>query len=176
MGDVAVGYKHVLWDSRASGTLLSGAAEMTFPTGTENEGLGRSLTVFEGFGVVSQRLPHGGFLHSQAGFEVPLNVQTPTNAIYWRTVVGKTFTEARWGRAWSPMVEVLAEREIEFREPATWYAMPETQVTLSRRQHVAINGGARIGLKGPSHFARAVMMSIRWDWSEGGLLSGWTGQ
>jgi hypothetical protein len=118
IGDVAVGFKHVLWHSHSSGSLVSGGAELTFPTGNEQLGLGNRLKVFEAFGVISQSLPKDLFVHGQVGFESPLELVV-NDELYWRGAVGRTFIAGRWGRAWSPMVEVLGRREFEFRA-RTW--------------------------------------------------------
>ena len=73
------------------------------------------------------------------------------------------------------MLEVLSSRDFEFGEGASVALLPQMHVTLSRRQHVMVDGGLRVPLnkRGPN---AAVMVSLRWDWSEGGLFSGWTGR
>lgn len=173
LGDIALGFKHVVFDSLGRGAILSAGSEVTFPTGKEAEGLGRRLTVFEPFGTFGQILSHDAFLHLQAGFEFPLNVDTADNEFYWRAAVGKTFTRGRWGRTWSPMVEVLGARELASDEPAQWALLPEIQVTLSRRQHVMVNGGVRFPLNAPAGRSPTVIMYLLWDWFDGGLFSGW---
>jgi mono/diheme cytochrome c family protein len=172
LGDVSLAFKHVVLDSLDHGSIVSAGGEMTFPTGNEREFLGNRLTIFEPFGTFSQILPRGGFLHGQAGFEIPLNIPTASNAVYWRAAVGKTLTQGRWGRAWSPMVEVLGIRELAFDEPAVWDLLPEMQVTLSRRQHIMVSGGVRFPLNQRSR-SPTVIMSLLWDWYHGGLFSGW---
>ena len=49
----------------------------------------------------------------------------------------------RWGRAWSPMVEILGARELEDGSEAEWDVLPQVQVSLSTRQHVLLNIGVR---------------------------------
>lgn len=171
IGDIALAFKRVVFDSPSRGSILSAGSEMIFPTGKETEFLGNRLTIFEPFGTFSQTLPHQAFLHLHAGFELPLNVQT-ANEFFWRAAVGKTFTQGRWGRAWSPIVEVLGVRELAFDEPAFWDLLPELQVTLSRRQHIMVNGGVRIPLNLRSRSSTAIV-SVLWDWYHGGLFSGW---
>lgn len=173
LGDIAVGFKHVVFDSLDHGTIVSAGSELTFPTGKEGEFLGGRLTIFDPFGTVSQRLPHGGFLHVNVGFELPLNIQAAANEFYWRAALGKTFTQGRWGRAWSPIVEVLGVRELVSGEPAVWDLLPEMQVTLSRRQHIKVSGGVRVPLNARFARSNAVTMYVLWDWFEGGLFSGW---
>jgi mono/diheme cytochrome c family protein len=172
LGDIAVALKRVVFDSPGHGLIFSAGSQVTFPTGKEAEGLGRRLTIFEPFGTFSQMLPHQSFLHLHAGMEFPLNIRTANDDVYWRAAVGKTFTQARWGRAWSPMVEVLGFRELESGEPARWDLLPEMQVTLSRRQHIMVNGGVRVPLNLWSR-TPTVILSFLWDWSHGDLFSGW---
>jgi len=173
LGDVAVAFKHVVFDSNTSGSIVSGGSEMTFPTGKEADGLGRRLTVLEPFVMFSQRLPHGAFLHRHAGMEFPLNIPGVKNEVYWRAAGGKSFVEGRWGRTWTPMVELLGVRELDFGERAWWEVLPEMMVSLSRRQHVLVNVGVRTPLNMRFAHSSTMTMSLRWDWSQGGLFSGW---
>jgi mono/diheme cytochrome c family protein len=174
LGDVAVAVKHVVFASASRGSMVSASGEMTFPTGKEIEGLGNRLTVFEPRGTFSQVLPHDTFVHGQVGFEFPLNLKGTNNAVYWRAAMGKTLILGRWGRAWSPMVELLGNRELtpDPDEVAFWDLLPELQVTLSRRQHISVSGGMRIPLNYRTRTS-TVIVSFLWDWYQGGLFSGW---
>jgi mono/diheme cytochrome c family protein len=172
LGDIGVGFKHVVFHDAGRGSILSGSVEMTFPTGKETEGLGNRLLVFEPFASFSQSLPYDGFLHAQAGMEFPLNLGAALNEAFWRVAVGKTFTEPRWGRAWSPMVEVLGARDLEFGEPAKWDLVPQLLVTLSRRQHVMASAGVRVPLNIRTR-SPAVLGAVLWEWTQGSVFSGW---
>jgi hypothetical protein len=46
-GDVAVGYKHKVFDNLKHGVILSGGAEIILPTGSVSDGTGGETTVFE---------------------------------------------------------------------------------------------------------------------------------
>jgi hypothetical protein len=173
LGDITVGFKQVLVQRPARGSIFSAGTAMTFPTGKEVEGLGQRLTVFEPFGAFSQMLPSAAFVHVQLGFEVPLNIATANNEFYWRAAVGKTLVEDQWGRAWSPMVEVLVARELEFGALGRWDVLPQVQVTLSRRQHIAASGGVRVPLNLRISRRPTVMFQVLWDWVNGGISSGW---
>lgn len=173
LGDIGVGYKHVLFDSLARGAIVSAGSELTFPTGKELEGLGSRLTIFEPFAAFSQMLPRDGFLHVHAGMEMPINVGTASNEVFWRAAAGKTFSQARWGRAWSPMVELLGTRELADGERNQWDVVPEMQVTLSTRQHIMLNVGVRVPLTDRVVRRHSVMVYFLWDWFDGGLFAGW---
>jgi UvrC Ribonuclease H-like domain len=82
---------------------------------------GAGLTVFEPFLAFGQILPAEGFLHAQGSLELSSEGDTE---VFWRAALGRTFAEGRFGRAWSPMVEVLADRDIGI-DPAThWDVLP----------------------------------------------------
>jgi mono/diheme cytochrome c family protein len=172
LGDIDLGFKHVIFHDATRGSIASGGVDMTFPTGKETDGLGNRLLTLEPFGTLSQALPFNAFFHAQVGIDLPLNNQAALNEVFWRAAVGKTFTEARWGRAWSPIVEVLGSRDLEFGERVRWDLVPELLVTLSRRQHIMASGGVRLPLSIRTR-SPAVMASLLWEWSQGSVFSGW---
>ncbi|HTG90191.1 MAG TPA: cytochrome c [Vicinamibacterales bacterium] len=165
LDEVGGAYKHVLFDSYRRGSILAGGGEIRF-----NE----SGAVFEAFGAFSQALPlvTDGFLHAHAGIEVPTAKDEP-NEVFWRTAVGKSFMLRRWSRAWTPIVELLAAREIQTGAEYEWDALPQLQISLSTRQHVLVNVGARVPLTQRAERRTSVMAYLLWDWFDGGFLSGW---
>lgn len=173
LGDVALAYKHVVFDSLERGSILSAGSELIFPTGKENEGLGRGVTVLEPFGTFSQMLPAEGFVHLHGGVELPIATDRIAKEAFWRAAIGKTFTQHRWGRAWSPMLEVLGAREIEDGAPVQWDLLPQIQVSLSTRQHVLFNAGVRVPINRRQGRGSTLMVYLLWDWFDGGLFSGW---
>lgn len=172
LGDVAFALKHVLFDSLSKGTIVSAGGEMLFPTGKTETGIGGGKTVGETFAIVSQMLPRDGFLHLHGGLEFPLKNDDPNEA-YWRAALGKTFSQNRWGRAWSPMVEVLGVKELGVGEDPQWDIVPQMQVSLSRRQHILIDAGVRMPVNERSSRKPTFLMYVLWDWFDGGLLEGW---
>jgi Cytochrome c len=174
LGDVAVAYKHAVFDSAARGSIVSAGAEIVFPTGKEAEGLGDGETIFEPFGTFSQVMPRGMFLHVHAGLERPLGVDAAHTEWFWRATVGKSLFEGRWNRAWSPMFELLGAREHAPGEPTLWDLVPQVQVSLSRRQHVLVNAGVRVPANERSGTrGNTLMVYLLWDWFDGGLFTGW---
>jgi hypothetical protein len=172
LGDVALALKHAFHHSLQRGRIFSAAAEVIFPTGKEHEGLGKGVTVFEPFATFGQMLPADTFIQAQAGFEIPL-ARARTNEFFWRGVLGKSFVEGRFGRTWSPMMEVLGAKELADDEPVLWDVVPQVQVTLSRRQHIMFNVGVRIPANHRDSRRTQVLTYFLWDWFDGGLFDGW---
>ena len=172
LGDIAAAVKHVLVHSRNRGSIVSAAAEIVLPTGKETEGLGSGVTVFEPFVTVGQILPSDGFLQGQAGFEIVAR-QDASHEVFWRGAFGKSFVQGEFGRAWSPMVELLGAKELQGGQPVLWDVVPQMQVTLSKRQHIMINAGVRLPINERSGRGTQVLTYFLWDWFDGGLFDGW---
>ena len=174
LGDVAIGAKRAFLHSLKSGSILSGAAEIILPTGDRAEGLGKDTFVFEPFVSYGQILPADFFLHSQLGFEVPFQSSKAENEAFFRMALGRTFTTGGWwGRAWSPMVEVLASRELVSGEEIMWDILPQFQVTLNTRQHIMLNIGVRIPVTDAGGRDYQIMAYLLWDWFDGVFFEGW---
>ena len=114
------------------------------PTGKETQGLGSGVTIVEPFVVVRPDAPGDGFVQVQAGVELSLR-EPPARGVLARGV-RKTFEQDRFGRAWSPMVEVAWRPRTRSGRGAHWDLVPQVQVSLSRRQHILVSGGVRIPL------------------------------
>jgi hypothetical protein len=173
LGDVAVAVKHTLFHSLDRGNIFSVAGEVVLPTGNETAGLGGGLTMFEPFVAFGQILPSDGFLQLQAGLQLPAGGARAGRETFWRAAIGKTFAEGRFGRTWSPIVEMLGARGWHVDAAAHWDLVPQMQVTLSRRQHITINAGLRFPLNARVGRSTQVITYLLWDWFDGGLLDGW---
>jgi mono/diheme cytochrome c family protein len=174
IGDIAVATKRALFHSMDHGSIVSGGAEVTFPTGKEDLGLGGGVTILESFVAYSQILPRDGFLHVHAGLEFPTNRDRASNEGYLRTAAGWTFTQnGGTGRAWSPMMELLAARPFEARAKTGWDIVPQMQVTLSKRGHIMASGGLQIPVNEREGRGKKLLVYLLWDWFDGGLFSGW---
>jgi mono/diheme cytochrome c family protein len=173
LGDVAVALKRVLFHSLERGAILSGAAEVIFPTGKEDAGLGAGATIVEPFVAYGQILPRDSFLQVQSGLELSTNTSRAGHEAFWRAALGRTFVEDAFGRAWSPMIEVLGAVELDSDEPVHWDLVPQLQVSLSKRQHVLLNAGVRLPLNDRDGRSTTVITYLLWDWFDGGFLSGW---
>jgi len=173
VGDIAVGVKHVVWHSKDRGGIFSVAGEIITPTGDEDEGFGKDTFIFEPFLAYGQILPADFFLHAQAGTELPLDTDKAENEGFLRLALGRTFTVGRWGRAWTPMVEVLGGREFVSGADTDWDIAPQFQVTLNTRQHIMLNIGVRTPLNNSEGRSTQVGVYLLWDWFDGGFFEGW---
>jgi hypothetical protein len=174
IGDVGLGLKRELFSSLRKGSILSVQGEVIVPTGNRTHGLGGGVTTFETFAAYGQLLPWKSFVQVQGGAELPARTETAPQVVFFRTALGKSFNQNRGlGRLWSPMVEFLADRDLETGARTNWDIMPEMQVTLSRRQHVRANLGLRIPATNTASRPVQLMFYLLWDWQDGKLLEGW---
>jgi mono/diheme cytochrome c family protein len=173
LGDMAVSFKHAFHHNLRRGSIFSVNAELILPTGDEETGFGKGTTIFEPFVSYGQILPAEFFLHGQAGFELPFDRDKSENEAFLRGVIGRTFTQGEFGRAWSPMIEALAAKELVSGEETNWDLVPQFQVTLNTRQHIMLNAGVRTPLNNREGRHTQVMVYLLWDWYDGGFLAGW---
>jgi hypothetical protein len=172
LGDVEVGVKRALYHDGDGGRIVSLAAAVSLPTGNESLGNGTGPVVVEPMVLAGMTLPVNGFLQVQAGLELPASRRRADREVFWRATLGSQLG-APQGRAWSPMVEVLWGRPLGRGSTAEWDIIPQVQVTLSRRQHLALNAGWRLPLTERESRGRELVAYLLWDWFDGRLLDGW---
>lgn len=172
VGDITVAFKHVVFDKLNAGTIVSAGGELGLPTGKESSGLGSGHTTAEAFGMISQVLPRDGFLHMHTGVEFPIKSDA-ANEAFWRAALGKTFSGHRWGRSWSPILELVTAKELAAGSHAEADLIPQMQVSLSTRQHILVSAGVRVPVNERDERHPAFLTYFLWDWFDGGLFSGW---
>ncbi|MGE3277727.1 MAG: cytochrome c [Vicinamibacterales bacterium] len=171
-GDLTLGVKHALYHSLDRGNIFALGGEVRLPTGDAADGAGAGVGAVEGYASFGQIIGGDNFVQAQAGIEVPWDEAKGEREGFWRLAAGRTFSQHRYMRAWTPMIELLAARELEGGAPTEWDALPQLQISLSRRQHVMVSVGYRVPLserERPKQF----MVYLLWDWFDGGLLEGW---
>lgn len=171
IGDLAFAVKRVLAHGLGTGSVVSAAIEGILPTGDPDVGLGGGTGVIEPFLTWGQFLPAEAFLHAQAGAEIPVDFHE--QELFVRGALGRTFTQGRWGRAWTPMAEILASRSLESDAAVHLDVVPQVQVSLNTRQHILLNVGARLPLDDSDTRSPQVVAYLLWDWFDGGFLEGW---
>ena len=174
LGDAVLGYKRVLVANNHTGSILSAQGEVTMPTGNRLRDLGAGVTVFETFAAFGQTLPGMAFLQMQSGAELPVDTSKSPRVAYLKMNFGKTLAQSHgFGRAWTPMADVVADREFATGERTNWDIVPQFQVTLNRRQHIRANAGLRMPLNNSGERSKQLMFYLLWDWFDGGLREGW---
>jgi hypothetical protein len=173
-GDLTLGWKRAFAHSLDRGMIAALAGEIILPTGDVADGLSKDTPVFESFFSFGKILPSDAFFQFQGGIELPFDTDKAGREMFWRGALGRTWTQnGPFGRAWSPMVEVLAARELESGAAIEWDLVPQVQITLNTRQHVRFNVGWRTPLTDRSHRSSRLMFYFLWDWFDGGLRDGW---
>ena len=173
-GDVALAVKRELFSSLRTGSILSVQGEAILPTGNRAHALGSGTTTFETFAAYGQLLPWKSFVQVQGGADLPVDTGQSPQSLFFRTALGKSFNQhSGLGRMWSPMVEFLADRNLQTGARTNWDVMPEFQVTLSKRQHVRFDVGLRLPATNTSGRQTQVVFYLLWDWLDGKLLEGW---
>jgi mono/diheme cytochrome c family protein len=173
IGDIAAGVKRAVYHRLESGTIFSVAGEVILPTGHYERGFGAGVTRLEPFVSLGQTLPAEAFIHAQAGAEIPIDRDRADPEAFWRGAIGRTFTEGRFGRAWSPMIEVLGARDLVSGASTSWDIVPQFHVTLNTRQHVMANVAVRVPLTDTAGRHTQILVFLLLDWFDGGILEGW---
>jgi hypothetical protein len=173
-GDLAIGVKHTVTHSLDNGSILAVGGELVLPTGDEAKGFGKGTTVFEASVMYDRLLPRDSFVQIQGIAEFP-SAHELENEVALRAAIGRTWTSGgRFGRAWSPMLELLGARELESGADTAWDVVPQFQVTLNTRQHVMASVGLRVPITNRDTRATELVFYLLWDWYDGGVLEGWS--
>jgi hypothetical protein len=170
IGDLAVGAKYAFFHSLDRGSIGSLGAEVTFPTGDDDHGLGRGAVVFEPYLAAGQLLPWNSFAQVQLLGEIPTS---GAGEMYLRCALGRTFTLQPHGRVWAPMVEVIGTLDFGSTTELDLDIVPQIQIPLNRRQHVRMNLGVWIPVTRHDERATRVGAYLLWDWFDGGFFEGW---
>jgi mono/diheme cytochrome c family protein len=172
-GDMTIGVKHVLRHSLERGAILAFGGEVGLPTGDEAKGFGAGTTVFESFVLWGKVLPHDMFLQVQGIAEVPRDSALDSE-VSFRAAVGRTWTADRpFGRAWTPMIELLGAKPLSDGAATEWDVVPQLQVTLSRRQHIQAGAGFRVPANEKADRKGSFVFYLLWDFADGSLREGW---
>ena len=173
IGDFEVEWKQNVLANVDSGTIVSLMAASIFPTGNERFGLGSGSVAFETHVLFAQALPADFVFQGQVFAAFPLKSNL-SQEIAWNLNIGKTFAgDEGFGRAFTPMLEVLGSQELASGARTDWDLVPQIQVSLSRRQHILFDFGARIPVTNTSERTTQFVFYFVWDWYDAGLFEGW---
>lgn len=171
-GDVVLGLKHAAYHDARAGRIFSLGAEIILATGDETKGLGADGTKAEAFLSFGQAFPSDAFIQAQLGAEVPLYAGAESEA-FGRVAAGRTWSTGQWGRAWTPMVELQAKRDLEGGAPVALDIVPQIQVSLNTRQHVLANIGLLVPATETTGRSVRLLAYVLLDWFDGGFFEGW---
>jgi len=172
-GDLGIGVKHTVRHSLERGSILSVGGELVLPTGDETDGFGKGTTVFESFVLYGKILPQDSFVQFQGIVEFP-NASAFEDELVVRAAYGRTWTaDTPFGRTFTPMIEVLAARELGGGAETQWDLAPQLQVSLNQRQHVLGAIGIRQPITDRNTRSTELVFYLLWDWFDGGVLEGW---
>jgi len=172
IGDVELAVRRTFYASYERGSIFAAGAAVVMPTGKESEGLGNGYWIYEPFAMWGQYLGTSGFLQIHGGVEFPSDQSLGDTEGFLRTTLGYTLAQDQgFGRAWSPMVEVLAAKPSG--GDTEWDVVPQMQVSLSKLQHVLLSVGVRVPLNERTDRKPEFLTYFLWDWFDGGLFDFW---
>ena len=172
VGDFSIGFKHTLYHNLDTGNVFSIGIETIFPTGDEDKGLGAGSTIIEPFLAYARLLPADSFLQAHTFAELPTDGSV-NDEVGLGLALGRTWVTGEFGRAWTPIVEVLATRELGSGQSTDIDVAPQLQVSLNQRQHVLLNVGLRVPVSNTSGRDAEINVYVLWDWFDGGFADGW---
>jgi mono/diheme cytochrome c family protein len=164
-GDVAVSYKHVLWDSLERLAILSGQLELVVPTGDRDRGLGDGTLSFEPSLLYGQHLAP---LVVQAQLQglAPVDEGRADRGLRVRTALSLPLGPLR--RDWWPTLELEAEENVT-RDESTFFLTPQVYKAIRKRGHVALAVGVQVPVGGRRPFEYRVVGFLLWEYLDGGL-------
>ncbi len=174
IGDATLGVKRVFFSSLHTGSIFALQGSVLVPSGSRARGFGSGTTTFESFAAYDQLFKTNTFFQTQFGADLPRHTDLAPQSIFFNAAVGQTIgADHGLGRAWSPMFEFLAQRDLIDGEKTDWDVLPQLQVTLSHRQHIRGDFGIRVPVT--NTFGRPVQLQLYflWDWQDGKLTEGW---
>jgi mono/diheme cytochrome c family protein len=172
LGDLEVALRRTLYARLDRGSIFAAGAAVTLPTGKEELGLGNGYTIYEPFAMWGQMVGGSGFVQVHTGYEFPSDRTLGQREGFVRTAVGYTLAQDKgFGRAWSPMLEVLAAKPED--SSAEWDLVPQLQISLSKLQHVLLDVGVRVPVNEREERKPQLLVYLLWDWFDGGLFDFW---
>lgn len=174
VGDITVGLKREIFSSLRTGSILSLQGGILLPTGDSRRGFGAGATTFEPFASFDQLFKTNTWLQFQLGGDLLTNRNNTPNSLFYRVAIGQTWARDHGlGRQYSPMVELLANRDFQSGAVTDWDVLPQMQVTLSPRQHIRADLGVRAPFTDTQNRKPQILFYVLWDWADGKFWEGW---
>src|SRR5437660_2022854 len=123
-----------MFSSLRRGSIMALQSSVLVPSGNRTRRFGIGTTTFETFAAYDQ-LFHNTSIQTQFGADLPRHTGIAPQSIFFNTAVGQTImADHGLGRAWAPMFEFLADRDLMHGAKTNWDVLPEMQVTIRHRQ------------------------------------------
>jgi cytochrome c553 len=173
VGDTTFGVKRVLFSNLSRGSIMALQGSVVMPSGNRARGFGSGTTTFETFAAYDQ-LFHNTSIQTQFGADLPRHTEIAPQSIFFNTAIGQTImADHGLGRAWTPMFEFLAQRDLIDGSKTDWDVLPQMQVTISHRQHIRGDLGVRVPVSNTTGRAVQLQLYLLWDWQDGKINEGW---
>jgi mono/diheme cytochrome c family protein len=173
VGDTTFGVKRVLFSNLRSGSIMALQGSVLVPSGNRARGFGSGTTTFETFAAYDQ-LFHNTSIQTQVGADLPRHTNIAPQSIFFNIAIGQTImADHGLGRAWTPMCEFLADRDLVDGAKTNWDVLPQMQVTISHRQHIRGDLGVRVPVSNTTGRAVQLQLYLLWDWQDGKINEGW---
>ena len=169
IGDVEFAMRRTFYASLETNSIFALGGAVTTPTGKENQGLGEGATIWEPFAMYDKGFGPA-FVQFHGGLEFP-NHDVPRSA-YFRTAVGYGLAQDHgFGRAWTPMTEILWSKEKGGNSVVD--VVPQMQVSLNKLQHILLSVGVSVPATEREGRHPQFLTYFLWDWFDGGLTQYW---
>ena len=173
VGDATFGVKRVMFSSLRRGSIMALQGSVLVPSGNRARGFGSGTTTFETFAAYDQ-LFHNTAIQTQFGADLPRHTAIAPQSIFFNTAIGQIImADHGLGRAWTPMFEFLAQRDLVDGAKTDWDVLPQMQVTISHRQHIRGDLGVRVPVSNAAGRSVQLQLYLLWDWQDGKVNEGW---
>jgi mono/diheme cytochrome c family protein len=165
IGDLAVGYKHVLYADLPRLTIAAASLELVVPSGDRDRGLG------DGTMSVEPSL-HGGaglgsvVLQGQIQGVAPLDEGRADRGVRYRLAASHPLGPLR--RDWWPTLELEVFQNVTRSEESV-FLTPQVYKAVRRRGHVALALGVQVPVAGQEPFDYRIAAFLLWEYQDGGL-------
>jgi hypothetical protein len=165
VGDLALSYKHVLWDSLERVAILSAQLELVLPSGDRDRGLGDGTVKFEPSLLYGQQVGPIVFQGQLQGL-APVDESRSDRGLRLRTALSVPLGPLR--RDWWPTLELEGE-ENATRRDSTFFLTPQVYKAIRKRGHVAVALGVQVPVGGRDPFDYRIVGFLLWEYLDGGL-------
>jgi hypothetical protein len=174
IGDATLGLKRAFFSNLRAGSIFALQGSLLIPSGNRVRGFGSGTTTFETFAAYDQLFKTNTFIQTQFGADLPRHTDIAPQSVFFNTAIGQIIaTDHRLGRAWTPMMEFIAERDLVDLAKTNWDVLPQMQVTISHRQHIRGDFGVRVPATNTTGRAIQLQLYLLWDWQDGKIDEGW---